>query len=133
MLISAVAGIVFGLSVWLYVTAAAAFLINAMMPILNAHSQAIWQAQVPSELQGRVFAVRRVIAQCTWPVSTLLAGVISGVLDPGVVTAALSAGMAVFCLAQLANPVLRRVEDREWLERMAARRSSRGGTPSVGV
>jgi hypothetical protein len=29
--------------------------------------------------------------------------------------------MAVFCLAQLLNPMMMRIEDREWLERFAAR------------
>lgn len=120
MILSGLAQVAFGLSGLVYLTAALAFVVAAMVPILNAHSQAIWQAQVPPELQGRVFAVRRVIAQFTWPVSTALAGLAGGLFNPGVVVAALGALLATFCLAQLFNPHLRRVEDRAWLERLAA-------------
>jgi hypothetical protein len=45
-----------------------------MSPLLSAHSQTIWQTQTPRELQGRVFSVRRPIAQCTLPVGALSAG-----------------------------------------------------------
>jgi len=31
------------------------FFMEGMIPFMNAHSQAIWQTQVPRELQGRVF------------------------------------------------------------------------------
>ena len=34
----------------------------------------IWLTQTPHELQGRVFAVHRLIAQFTWPLSAALAG-----------------------------------------------------------
>ena len=44
------------------------------VPIVNGCSQAIWQAKVPPDVQGRVFAVRRVIAQATIPIAQLLAG-----------------------------------------------------------
>jgi hypothetical protein len=43
-------------------------------PIINGSSQAIWQVKVPPDLQGRVFAVRRLIAQFTAPVGFLCAG-----------------------------------------------------------
>ncbi|MBX3066554.1 MAG: MFS transporter [Anaerolineae bacterium] len=42
--------------------------------ILNASSQAIWQSKVAPEVQGRVFATRRLIAQITAPLAMLLAG-----------------------------------------------------------
>jgi MFS family permease len=42
-------------------------------PITNAASQAIWQAKVAPELQGRVFAFRRTIAWSTGIVAPLLA------------------------------------------------------------
>lgn len=49
---------------------------NALLfiPTLNGSNQAIWQSKVPPPLQGRVFAVRRMIAQATFPVAVLLAG-----------------------------------------------------------
>jgi len=45
-----------------------------VIPIANASSQAIWQAKVAPDVQGRVFAVRRVLAQIAGPVAMLLAG-----------------------------------------------------------
>lgn len=45
-----------------------------MLPIINGSSQALWQTKVAADLQGRVFAVRRMIAQSIQPISMLLAG-----------------------------------------------------------
>jgi MFS family permease len=45
-----------------------------IIPILNGSNQAIWQAKVEPDLQGRVFSVRRLIAQITAPVAMLMAG-----------------------------------------------------------
>jgi MFS transporter, DHA3 family, macrolide efflux protein len=44
------------------------------LPIINGSSQAIWQSKVPPDLQGRVFAVRRMIAQFTTPIGDFSAG-----------------------------------------------------------
>jgi MFS family permease len=44
------------------------------VPIINGSNQAIWQAKVAPDVQGRVFATRRLIAQISWPIATLLAG-----------------------------------------------------------
>ena len=98
-----------------------AFIAFAMLPMMNSHSQAIWQTQTPHELQGRVFAVRRLIAQFSWPLGTAVAGWVSGVLDPGIVVATAGAILALFCVAQLFNPYLLRVEDKAALDEMAAR------------
>ena len=111
--------IVLGLSSWLYLTAAMVFCAHVMLPIMNAHSQAIWQTQTPRELQGRVFAVRRLIAQCSWPLSTALAGVVGGLFDPGAVLALLGGILALFCIGQLFNPYLLRVEDKAYLDQLA--------------
>jgi MFS transporter, DHA3 family, macrolide efflux protein len=43
------------------------------MPFMNACSQAIWQAKVAPDVQGRVFAVRRTIAWSSGIVAPLLA------------------------------------------------------------
>jgi hypothetical protein len=43
-------------------------------PSLNGSTQAIWQSKVAPDVQGRVFAVRRLIAQITAPLALLLAG-----------------------------------------------------------
>jgi MFS transporter, DHA3 family, macrolide efflux protein len=45
-----------------------------VIPIINGSSQAIWQSKVPPDLQGRVFAVRRMIAQFTTPIGDFSAG-----------------------------------------------------------
>ena len=45
-----------------------------VLPIANGSSQALWQAKVEPDVQGRVFAVRRVVAQIAGPVAMLMAG-----------------------------------------------------------
>ncbi|MBS1714285.1 MAG: MFS transporter [Armatimonadetes bacterium] len=50
------------------------FLMMATVPLMNGPSQAIWQTKVPHELQGRVFSVRRMIAQATVPVAMIISG-----------------------------------------------------------
>ena len=82
MLVGGVAQAAYGLSPLLLLCAGAAFVKAFMEPIFNAHSQAIWQSITPRELQGRVFSVRRLIAQATWPLGTTVAGLAAGVLDP---------------------------------------------------
>ena len=124
MIIAAVAQIVFGFTSLLYVAAGASLVMTAMIPLLNAHSQSIWQTQTPREMQGRVFSVRRVIAQFTAPIGTIVAGVTGGVFNPGVVIAVMGVIMLVFCTAQLFNRALLRVEDKAWLDEMAARRAA---------
>ncbi len=76
---------------------------------------------MPRELQGRVFAVRRLVAQFTFPLGTAVAGALGGAINPGVAIAALGAALLVFATAQLFNPGLRRVEDKAWLDALAER------------
>jgi len=45
-----------------------------LIPIISGSSQALWQAKVPPDIQGRVFSVRRVIADSTMPLAFLVAG-----------------------------------------------------------
>jgi MFS family permease len=45
-----------------------------VIPIANGSSQALWQAKVEPDVQGRVFAARRVLAQIAGPVAMLMAG-----------------------------------------------------------
>lgn len=119
MIASALAMIVLGMTGLLFAAGAMIFVYNATIPFMNAHSQTIWQTQTPHELQGRVFAVRRVIAQFTWPLGTALAGLLGGRFDPGLVIAALGLIFLVFTAAQFFNPILLRVEDKGWLDGMA--------------
>lgn len=54
--------------------AAAAFVFMLGFPIVNACSQAIWQSKVAAEVQGRVFAMRQMIALSSLPLAQLAAG-----------------------------------------------------------
>ncbi len=109
----------YGLSPWLYLTCGLLLLMNSLTPVMNAHSQAIWQAQTPHHLQGRVFAVRRLIAQFTFPLGSALAGWLGGLVNPAWIFGALGLLGAIFCAAQLFNPHLLKVEDKEYLDRLA--------------
>ena len=52
-------------------------------PIVNSSNQAIWQAKVAPDVQGRVFTTRRLIAWLVTPISQLLAGPLADqILEP---------------------------------------------------
>ncbi|MCX6083894.1 MAG: MFS transporter [Caldiserica bacterium] len=65
-----VVGLGRSLPVWM----AGSFLMVVILTVLNGSNQAIWQSKVPPALQGRVFSVRRLIAQVTVPVAMLASG-----------------------------------------------------------
>jgi hypothetical protein len=46
-------------------------------PLINGSNQAIWQAKVAPDVQGRVFSARRLIAWFTNPISPILAGTLA--------------------------------------------------------
>ncbi|MEW6405517.1 MAG: MFS transporter, partial [Chloroflexota bacterium] len=46
-------------------------------PIVNGCDQAIWQSKVPPEVQGRVFAIKRMLAYSMIPLAYLTAGPLS--------------------------------------------------------
>jgi hypothetical protein len=63
--------------------AVAAFFGMFFVPIINGSNQAIWQAKVPPDLQGRVFSIRRLIAWFVNPLAMLVAGPLADkVLEP---------------------------------------------------
>jgi len=65
--------------------AAGSFLSAFFIPIINGSNQAIWQAKVPPDIQGRVFAARRLIAQITIPIAMGIAGPLADrVFEPGI-------------------------------------------------
>lgn len=75
MILSCLLGIcLLGLGRSLPVWFAASFFTVFFIPILNGSNQAIWQAKVAPDVQGRVFAARRLIAQISAPVAMLVAG-----------------------------------------------------------
>ncbi len=118
-LVAGVVQLAFGLSPFIFLTAAMNFLYVGLVPIMNSHSQTIWQTQTPRALQGRVFSVRRVIAQFSSPLGVTLAGVTGGLFNPGIVLAVLGVLIVVFCIGQLFNPYLLHVEDKSRMDEMA--------------
>lgn len=56
------------------------FFLAFWVPIINGSNQAIWQAKVAPDVQGRVFAIRRLIAWVTAPLATLIAGPLADVV-----------------------------------------------------
>jgi hypothetical protein len=46
-------------------------------PLINTSNQAIWQAKVAPDIQGRVFSARRLIAWFTQPIAPLIAGLLA--------------------------------------------------------
>jgi MFS family permease len=66
------------------VWAVAAFIGSFFIPIINGSNQAIWQAKVAPDVQGRVFSIRRLIAWFVSPLAMLIAGPMADfVLEPG--------------------------------------------------
>lgn len=58
----------------------AMFCLAIFTPIINGSNQAIWQAKVAPDVQGRVFAIRRLIAWVTAPLAALIAGPLADVV-----------------------------------------------------
>jgi MFS transporter, DHA3 family, macrolide efflux protein len=54
--------------------AVSVFVVFFSAPIVNGCSQAIWMSKTPPDVQGRVFAVRRMIAWSSMPLSYVIAG-----------------------------------------------------------
>lgn len=85
---------------------------NIMLPILNGSNQAIWQAKVAPDVQGRVFSARRMIGQITAPIAMLATGPLADrVFEPammpngslaglfgGLVGTGPGAGMGLICV-----------------------------------
>jgi len=68
-----------GLPVW----AGGLFLVFFVSSLLNGSNQGIWQAKVPPDMQGRVFATRRLIAWCVMPLAAFLSGPLADrVMEP---------------------------------------------------
>ncbi len=78
----AIIGFTGGLPIWITGVAICAI----AGPLVNASNQAIWQSKVSSDLQGRVFSARRLIAWLTNPISPLIGGALADfVLEPAAI------------------------------------------------
>jgi MFS family permease len=76
---SAILGFTGGLPVWIVGVAIA----SVISPLVNSSNQAIWQAKVAPDVQGRVFSARRLIAWLTNPISPIIAGTLADyVVEP---------------------------------------------------
>lgn len=53
------------------------FLVLFFIAVCNASNQSIWQSKTPVDVQGRVFAARRVTGQLSFPLAGLIAGPLS--------------------------------------------------------
>jgi len=88
-------GLAHSLPMWIPVV----FFGGLFVPLVNGSNQAIWQAKVAPDLQGRVFSARRLIAWFTNPISPIIGGTLADfVLEPAM--KAQNTG-----LAQLLGPV----------------------------
>ncbi|HLE72831.1 MAG TPA: MFS transporter [Anaerolineales bacterium] len=77
-----------GLRPNVFILGAAAFFYFFSLPVINGSSQAIWQTKTAPDLQGRVFAVRRMIAWSSLPLAYLIAGPLADrVFEPLMATA----------------------------------------------
>jgi len=76
---SAIVGFAGGLPIWI----AGMVLGSILIPLGNGSNQAIWQAKVAPDLQGRVFSARMLIAWITNPISPIIGGTLADfVLEP---------------------------------------------------
>lgn len=69
-----------GLGRDLIVWAVGGFVLFFFLPLANASLQSIWQSKTPPDVQGRVFAARRLIGQGSLPLAMLVAGPLSDLL-----------------------------------------------------
>jgi MFS family permease len=77
----AIIGLAGGLPVWI----TGVVLASVVGALVNGSNQAIWQAKVAPDLQGRVFSSRRLIAWITNPISPIIGGLLADyVLEPAV-------------------------------------------------
>jgi DHA3 family macrolide efflux protein-like MFS transporter len=72
--------VVLGIGQNLLLWSVGAFLAMFFMPLINGSSQAIWQAKVQPDIQGKVFATRRLIAQLSAPLAMILGGRLADVV-----------------------------------------------------
>lgn len=75
----AIIGFAGGLPIWITGMA----ITSVVVALVNGSNQAIWQSKVAPDVQGRVFASRRLIAWITNPISPIIGGTLADfVLEP---------------------------------------------------
>lgn len=92
-LIAATMTIALGLRASVVMIALAFFALHFTYPILTTCHQTIWQTKVPTDMQGRVFALRRAISWLPVPLALLLAGpIVDNIFEPLMATDGAFAG-----------------------------------------
>jgi MFS transporter, DHA3 family, macrolide efflux protein len=85
---------VLGFKESVFLVTLATCLMFLLLPIGNAASQVIWQSKVPLNVQGRVFALRRMIAISLSPIAYITAGpLVEKVFDPAVQNGGFAQGL----------------------------------------
>jgi DHA3 family macrolide efflux protein-like MFS transporter len=69
--------VLFGLGTTLAAWSFFLFVSGVVAPLIAGSDQAIWQAKVAPDVQGRVFATKQLLAHGTVPIGTLLAGLLA--------------------------------------------------------
>jgi len=89
MIVAALGGhLVFGLGRGVLMWSIGTFVTAFCIPILNGSNQALWQAKVAPDVQGRVFATRRLLAQITFPLAMVISGPLADrIFEPAQATA----------------------------------------------
>lgn len=83
LLLSSLGLVVQGLGREMIVWSIGGFILLFFLPLANASLQSIWQSKTPPDVQGRVFAARRLIGQGSLPIAMLVAGPLSDfVVEP---------------------------------------------------
>lgn len=94
-LVIAASMVLIGLRPNIWLVSAGIVLCYVTMPIMNASAQAIWQSKTPPDVQGRVFAVRRMIAQIAMPLGAFSAGPLADkIFNPALLAGGVLAGTA---------------------------------------
>lgn len=65
-----------GIGTWIPLWVAGSALAMLFSPMVDGSNQAIWQAKVPHDLQGRVFSARMIIAWIANPIAPLIGGLL---------------------------------------------------------
>lgn len=95
----AVGLVITGLRPSAWTVALGVFTTLASVPIASGCSQVIWQSKVPPDVQGRVFAIRGMIATSMMPLAYILSGLLAdGVFEPlmdGGATLAVTVGQVI--------------------------------------
>ena len=82
------------------------FITGFALPVANVSSEAIWGATVPRDVLGRVYAVRRTLAQISAPFSMLLSGILAELYGLTIILwLCASLGLAVLLITWLFTPL----------------------------